>query len=218
MSVPKRREILGLIPTRGGSKGLEGKNLRILEGKPLIAYAIESVAKEFGAEVFRHPAEFSNDGKPTFPVIQYVTRALINAGDLFELVTTMRATTPLRHAEDISGAIQQLLDTNADSVVSLVADPTGHPMRLKQVGPDLRIIPIHLGEEDAPIVRQDLPLVYRRNGAVYVTRTPIILGGSLFGRDSRGYIMPKERSININDEVDFICAAALLRAARERQS
>lgn len=233
MDRSSRREVLGLIPTRGGSKGLENKNIRVLEGKPLLGYTIEAakkcaditqvlvttdnanieaVAKEFGAEVFRHPPELSTDGKATFPVIQYVTRDLINSGSVFELVTTMRATTPLRNADDITNAIRLLLDTNSDSVVSLVADQTAHPIRLKMVDGDLRVIPLHVGEEDAPIIRQDLPTVYRRNGAVYVTKTPVILAGSLFGRDARGYIMPKERSININDEVDFICAAALLRA------
>lgn len=233
MSRFNKREVLGLIPTRGGSKGLENKNIRLLEGKPLLGYTIEavqkcaditrvlvttddanieSVAKEFGAEVFRHPPELSTDGKATFPVIQYVTRDLINSGSAFELITTMRATTPLRNADDISNAINLLLKTNADSVVSLVADQTGHPIRLKMVDGDLRITSLQPGEEDSPVIRQNLPIVYRRNGAIYVTKTPIVISGSLFGTDSRGYIMPKERSININDEVDFICAAALLKA------
>lgn len=233
--IPKR-EILGLVPTRGGSKGLDNKNLRNLEGKPLLAYTIEAaqkcadltkvlvttdsaniaaVAKEFGAEVYRHPTELSEDRKPTFPVIQYVVRDLINSGNAFELITTMRATSPLRSPEDITKAINLLLETNADSVVSLVADTTGHPIRLKELGPNLEIKPLAPGEEHAPIVRQDLPVVYRRNGAIYVTKTPIILGGSLFGADSRGYVMPKDRSVNINDEVDLILAGALLRARED---
>lgn len=232
------REILGLIPTRGGSKGLENKNIKSLEGKPLIAYTIEAaqqcaditrllvstdsadietVAREYGAEVFRHPAELSMEGRATFPVIQYVVRDLINSGEAFELVTTMRATTPLRASEDISNAIHLLVQTGADSVVSLVPDPTAHPIRLKTLDKDLRVSSLQEGEEDAPIIRQQLPMVYRRNGAVYVTKTPIIIEGSLFGKDSRGYVMPKERSININDDIDFICAAALLKAFSQKE-
>ena len=228
-----KKEVLGLIPTRGGSKGLENKNIKMLEGKPLLAYTIEAaqhcaditqvlvttddanieaVAKEFGAEVFRHPAELSADGKATFPVIQYVVRDLINSGNMFELVTSMRATSPLRTPEDITNAINLLLETDADSVVSMVADQTGHPIRLKTLDDNLRISSMQCGEENSPMIRQDLPMVYRRNGAIYVTKTPTILSGSLFGHDSRGYVMPKSRSININDEVDFICAAALLQA------
>jgi CMP-N,N'-diacetyllegionaminic acid synthase len=231
-----KKEILGLIPTRGGSKGLNNKNIMPLMGKPLIGYAIESaqectditnvlvttdndnisaVALEFGAEVFRHPPELSDNEQPTFPVIQYVVKDLIAGGKTFELVTTMRATTPLKTAKDISNAINLLLNSDADSVVSIVADPTGHPIRLKTIDPDLRLGNMFTGEEDAPIVRQKLPLVYRRNGAIYVTKTPVILGGSMFGRDSRGYEMPKDRSININDEVDFICAEALLKAKKK---
>jgi len=229
---PKRQN-LGIIPTRGGSKGLANKNIKILEGKPLLAYTIEAaqhcadiatvlvttddeniaaVSREFGAEVYRHPTELSEDGKATFPVVQYVVRDLISSGNAFELIATMRATSPLRRSEDISRAINLLLDTGADSVVSMVADPTGHPIRLKMLGPDLRISLMEKGEEDAPVIRQRLPIVYRRNGAIYVTRTPVVLAGSLFGRDSRGYVMPKERSVNINDEVDFIFAGAILRA------
>jgi len=232
-NVPKGREILGLIPTRGGSKGLDNKNIKMLEGKPLLAYTIEAakkcaditkvlvttdsdniaaVAKEFGAEVYRHPAELSEDGKATFPVIQYVVRDLINSGGAFELVTTMRATSPLRSPEDITEAINLLLKTEADSVVSLVADSTGHPIRLKSLDADLKITPLASGEENSPVIRQNLPMVYRRNGAIYVAKTPTILGGSLFGKDSRGYVMPKSRSVNINDEVDFVCAAAILKA------
>lgn len=227
------REILGLIPTRGGSEGLENKNIRSLEGKPLIAYTIEaaqqcaditrllvstdnadieSISRDYGVEVFRHPPELSTEGKATFPVIRHVVRDLIDSGEVFELVTTMRATSPLRAPEDITKAINLLIQTNADSAVSLVADPTGHPIRLKTLDEELRVTSLQAGEEDAPIIRQQLPIVYRRNGAVYVTKTNTVLEGSLFGNDSRGYIMPKERSININDEVDFICAGALLKA------
>src|SRR5258706_678525 len=232
------REILGFIPTRGGSKGLENKNIKLLEGKPLIAYTIEaaqqcayitrllvstdsddieSVAREYGAEVYRHPPELSTEGKATFPVIQYVVKDLINSGETFELVTTMRATTPLRAPQDISNAIDLLIRTEADSVVSLFADSTAHPIRLKTLDVEFRVSSMHKGEENAPIIRQDLPTVYRRNGAVYVTRTKTIIEGSLFGKDSRGYVMPKERSININDEIDFICAGALLRAFSEQK-
>lgn len=231
----QRREVLGLIPTRGGSKGLENKNIKMLEGKPLLAYTIEaaqhcaditkvlvttdnaniaSVAREFGAEVYRHPAELSADGKATFPVIQYVVRDLITSGNAFELITSMRATSPLRTPEDITNAINLLLQTDADSVISMVADETGHPIRLKMLDKDLRISSLEKGEENSPMIRQNLPIVYRRNGAIYVTKTPVILGGSLFGKDSRGYVMPKGRSVNINDEVDFICAAAILRARK----
>lgn len=234
-----QKSVLGLIPTRGGSKGLENKNVRLLENKPLIAYTIEtaqqcmditrlivstdddyieSVSRRYGAEVFRHPAELSTDGKPTFPVIEHVVRELANSGQTFEFVATMRATTPLRMPEDISNAIKLLVRTGADSVVSLVADATAHPIRLKMLDKELRISSLQSGEEDAPIIRQQLPVVYRRNGAVYVTRTDVILSGSLFGKDLRGYVMPKDRSVNINDEVDFVLAGALLRKlSQEKQ-
>jgi CMP-N-acetylneuraminic acid synthetase len=128
----------------------------------------------------------------------------------------MRATSPLRNAEDISQAIELFYRTNADSVVSVVADPTGHPIRLKMVDEDMRLTALHPGEENSPIIRQNLPLVYRRNGAIYVTKISTIQSGSLFGNDCRAYIMPKDRSVNINDEVDFIYATALLEIRAQR--
>lgn len=191
----QKREILGLIPRRGGSKGLENKNIRPLLGKPLIGYtieaakecsditrvvvttddnAIERIARDFGAEVYRHPPLLSVDGNPTFPVIQHVVGELLGAGSTFDLVATMRATSPLRRSEDISQAIELLYRTNADSVVSVVADPTGHPIRLKFVDENMRLIALHPGEENSPIIRQNLPLVYRRNGAIYITKTSVV--------------------------------------------
>ncbi len=225
-------KILALIPTRGGSKGLQGKNIRPLNGIPMLAYtikaaqlcpeinevivstendAIEEVAKEYQARVFRHPPELSLDGKATFPVIKHVAEALKNQGENYDVIVTMRATSPLRKAEDVSAAIALLMQTGAESVVSVVADETGHPIRLKYIDTDGRISSLQEGEEDSPIPRQKLPVVYKRNGAIYATKTTTILNGSLFGSDSRGFIMPKRRSINVNDEDDFLFAEALLR-------
>lgn len=225
-------KILGLIPTRGGSKGLEGKNIRILNGKPMLAYTIEAarqapqvnrvlvstdneaiaeVAQEFGADVYRHPDELSYDGRPTFPVIRHVVQQLAAEGEEYDVIVTMRATSPLRIAHDINEALAMLEETGADSVVSVVADETGHPIRLKYLDQNRRIIPLEKGEEHSPVTRQSLPVVYRRNGAIYATRSGVVLGGSLFGPDSRGYVMPKRRSVNVNDEDDFMIAEALLK-------
>lgn len=225
------REVLALIPTRGGSKGLPGKNLAEINGKPLVGFPIdtakaspditrvmvttdddqiEAVAKSFSAEVFRHPLELSTEGKPTFPVIRHVVQTLIDQGYKPELVVTLRATSPLTLPKDIATALSLLEQTGATSVISVVADETGHPIRLKILGPELQLVPLEPGEETAPIPRQQLPVVYKRNGALYATQTGVIVAGSLFGQDPRAYIMPKERSISINDEVDLVIAIALI--------
>lgn len=235
-SAQMEQRILGLIPTRGGSKGVEGKNIILLEGRPMLAYTIEAaqqcrrlstvmvttdndqieeVAQQYGARTNRHPPELSYDGQPTFPVIRQVVTSLRNQGEHYDLVVTMRATSPLRTAFDINSALELMDATEADSVVSMVADETGHPMRLKYLSEDRRVIPLMPGEEDSPLPRQAIPTVYRRNGAVYVTRADVILDGSLFGKDSRGFVMPKRRSININDADDILIAAALLRYANQ---
>lgn len=135
---------------------------------------------------------------------------LISQGYNPDAVVIMRATSPLTLPEDVSAAIELLEQTGATSVISVVADETGHPIRLKLVGPELQLLPLQPGEENAPIPRQQLPIVYKRNGSLYATKTGIILTGSLFGGDPRAYIMPKERSVSINDEVDLVIATALI--------
>ena len=235
MSTNDLQRILALIPARGGSKGLQHKNLLPTLGKPLIAYTIdaarhcslisdvlvttdsddiEHAARVHGARTYRHPAELSEDGRATFPVIKHVVSELHSKGEDYSLIAVLRATSPLRSSEDIAQAIGLLLETGADSVVSVVADPTGHPIRLKTIDAEGKLVSLHPGEEDYPIIRQNLPIVYRRNGAVYIARPQIIMSGSLFGKDSRAYVMPKHRSVNINDEVDHLLAVALLSAQK----
>ncbi|MBI4035079.1 MAG: acylneuraminate cytidylyltransferase family protein [Candidatus Chisholmbacteria bacterium] len=210
---------------------MTGKNLAEINGKPLVAFPIdvaraasditrvlvttdddqiEAVARSYSAEIFRHPPVLSTESKPTFPVIKHVVETLISQGYNPDAVVIMRATSPLTLPEDVSAAIELLEQTGATSVISVVADETGHPIRLKLVGPELQLLPLQPGEENAPIPRQQLPIVYKRNGSLYATKTGIILTGSLFGGDPRAYIMPKERSVSINDEVDLVIATALI--------
>jgi CMP-N,N'-diacetyllegionaminic acid synthase len=229
----QHEKILTIIPTRGGSEGIRNKNIFLFEGMPLVAHTIlealkcsilsdifvttdsdeiEAVAKEYGAQIFRHPSELSIQGKQTAPVIQYVANEISGSNPQFGFVAVLRATSPLRNATDISNAYSLMINKNGDSVVSLEQQNTMHPVRLKTIDGDGHVRDVQRGEEGKPIRRQDLPDVYRRTGAIYIALLDIVLGGRMWGDKCVGYVMPQERAININTYWDLITAAAYYRA------
>jgi CMP-N,N'-diacetyllegionaminic acid synthase len=229
-------ECLAIIPARGGSKGLPRKNLLPLLGKPLIAYTIEAaraarslqrivvstespeiaeIAWQYGAEVpFLRPAELAQDETPTLPVLQHVLNELKATGGYEpEVIVLLQPTSPLRRAEDIDNAVSLLQQTGADSVVSLcVAEH--HPAWMKRLEDD-RVLPFL---ENAPEYtrRQEMPPVHRLNGAIYVTRRPILMEQNrILGQDTRGLIIDANSSVDIDTPLDLKIAALIL---QERQN
>jgi CMP-N,N'-diacetyllegionaminic acid synthase len=216
--------VLGLIPARAGSKGVARKNLRELAGKPVLAWTVEAAlacqlldrvlvstdddeiaafARACGAEVpFARPAELANDDTPDLPVYRHALEAL---GDEFDVVAWLRPTAPLRTADDIAAAVRLLDETGADCVRS-VCEAEHSPYWMGRVE-EGRLVPL-LG--DPPPRRQLLPPVYRLNGAVDAVRCASV-GDELFGGDVRAYVMPRERSVDLDTELDFLLAEALLR-------
>ena len=232
---------LGIIPARGGSKGIPRKNIVRLLDKPLIAYTIESalrsrmitrlvvstedseisfVAREYGADVpFLRPAELATDDALSLPVVQHATREVEKLdGMVFDVVVMLQPTTPLRTAEDIDAGISLLIESNADSVISVVDVGGYHPSYMKRVLDDGRLINYtDRGYEDMR-PRQQLPPVYIRNGALYITRRDVMLNENSFtGRDCRAYVMPRERSVNIDTEFDLILVEYLLKRRAEQE-
>lgn len=225
--------VLGLIPARGGSKAVRRKNVRLLGGKPLIVYSIETaqesrwlsrlvtstedaeiarVVESAECEVIARPVDLARDETPMLPVIQHAVDQVEQEGLRVDLVALLQPTVPFRATQDIDGAIEKLIQTQADSVISLCRVYDFHPVRMKRIVDD-QILP-YCEPEIEGTRRQDLPPAYHRNGAVYVMRREVVMQqGSIFGRVSRPYVMPFERSLNIDEEQDFIVAEALL--ARE---
>lgn len=224
-------EVLGIIPARAGSKGIPGKNLLDLAGKPLLAYTalaaqasqrltrrilstdgaeIARVGQGCGLEVpFHRPAELAGDDTPTLTVVQHAL-AWLHAAEGYrpDLVVLLQPTSPLRPAHRIDEAVDLLLSTGADSVVSLC--PVEHPVAwLRRLGPGGRVQPF-LVAGDGPARRQDAEPLYRLNGAVYATRTAVIEGGTLLGPDTRGLVMTPEESVDIDTPLDVVIALGLL--------
>lgn len=225
LNMYKNKKILGIITARGESKGILRKNIKFLAGKPLIAHTIETakmskyltrcivssddeeiiqISKEYGADVpFVRPAELAQDSSTSIEVVQHTINWLKeNENQEFDYIMILQPTSPLRLAEDIDECIKKIIDTNADSVMSMKELDDFSFGKLKRIDNDV-ILPMSEEEGGQSAQRQVLSKIYKRNCAIYLTKTDLILQGDLFGKISRSYIMPKERSLDINNPIDF---------------
>ena len=229
----RQETVLGIIAARGGSKGLPGKNILPLAGKPLIAYTIEAaatstlldrtivstdnrqiaeVARQWGAEVpFMRPAELAADDTLSFPVLLHGLDWLArHDGYVPSHVMLLQPTSPLRTAEDIDAAIRVARERGADSVVSCTPVGHRHPYWMKKLTDDGRMVDF-MPVERFPYRRQELPPAYALNGAIYLAKGRRLLEmGTWFSDRSYPYLMPEERSLDIDSPLDLRVAELLL--------
>lgn len=225
-------DTLAIIPARGGSKGLPGKNIRPLAGTPLIVYtikaalqaksikrvivstddeAIATIAREAGAEVpFLRPADLSGDNATSIDACLHVlkqTQEMFNYQPDF--VAFLQPTSPLRTATDIDAASNLLIQSGADSVVG-VKPVTEYPQWMRSMDDEQRLRPL-FEDIPKPPPRQNLEPYYLVNGAIYMNTTACLLTHKdFYGLDTRGYLMPEERSIDIDTLDDFEKAEKLI--------
>jgi len=216
--------VLGVIPARGGSKGIAHKNLALVAGRPLLAYtadaarasrrltrvivstddpAIADAARALDLDVpFLRPPELATDTTPMLPVVQHAVDAMSANGFTADAVVLLQPTSPLRRAEHIDRAVELLDSSGADSVVAVTEVPHQfNPVSVMRLDGD-RLVPFL----DGPQVyrRQDKPLVFARNGpAVVATRVDVLRHGSLYGDDSRPLVMTPEESLDIDSQSDL---------------
>ena len=226
-------KVLGVTLARGGSKGVPRKNIRKLNGIPLIAYTIRealnaayitkyvvstdddeiaAVAQKYGAEVIKRPARLAADGTPSIDALQHAYKVCKAKWGDFDIVADLRCTNPLKTGKDIDLAIAKLIKTGADGVISV--GPSEHPARIKKIVDD-RLLDF-AWPEDSRGQRQDLkPDAWVRNGGIYIITAGALDDGILFtDLDDyiiRPYKMPRERSVNIDYETDFSHLEALLK-------
>lgn len=226
-------DILCLVTARGGSKTIPQKNITSLAGKPLIAWTIETalqstmlrrvvvstddekiaeVARQWGAEVpFVRPLSLALDDAPHIPVLLHAIQWIESHEDAkFKYVLLLQPTSPLRSKDDIDKAMELALEKNADSVVS-VCQALSHPYLTKRITGDGRL------EDFAPrpqgyLRRQALPDVYMVNGAIYVVRRETLINQHTFYTENTyAYVMPQERSLDIDTPWDLYLAELILR-------
>lgn len=222
-----------MIPARGGSKGIPRKNLAPLAGRPLIAYSIEAargsktltrilvstdddeiaaVARRLGADVpFLRPSALAADDTPMVPVLADLLLTL-REREHFEadVLVLLQPTSPFRRADHIDAAVNLLTTSGADSVVSVIAVPHQFtPASLMQLQGDV-LVP--WADGPAPLRRQDKQTLFARNGPAIVAVKPrvILEDGRLYGAQTRGLVMSREDSLDIDDALDLRLAELLL--------
>ena len=228
-------KVLALVPARRGSKGLPLKNIRPLQGKPLLAWPIEAArnsklvdrvvmstddaefaaaARAAGADTpFLRPAELSNDSAPSIEFILHALDMLAMSGDQYEYLVLLEPTSPLTEAEDIDAALQTLVNrrTDADAIVGVSAMASSHPVfavRLNSMGLMQPYAAPSFGQLPR---RQDIEPLFSLDGSLYISTVEAL-------RRERGfchqrtlpYVTPRWKSFEVDDLVDFICIEAIL--------
>lgn len=220
-------KILGIIPARGGSKGVPGKNIKLLGGKPLIVHAIDcakssgmlsrivvttdsgeiaTVAQKFGAEVILRPSDLATD---TSNVITAVKHVLEQLQEDFDIIVLLQPTAPLRTGSQLNEVIQMLSDSDdLEGIISVVPMDDVHPARMYNLEKDDYISPYLKNGE--VLRRQDIAPLYYRNGCFYAVKTKAFFEqNSFMVQKKKAYVMDVNWLVNIDIPRDFALATIL---------
>ncbi len=218
--------ILAIIPARGGSKGVPGKNIKLLGEKPLIAYTIKAaqnaallsetilssdndeiiqVAKDYGLKVpFKRPAQLAIDESPTILTVTHALDYFLSKGIEFDAVCLLQVTNPFRTSEFIDKAIEKFINSKADSLISVLKVPHElNPHWVFEENDDGNLV-ISTGESEIISRRQELPAAYYRDGSLYITKTKVLLNQkSLYGKSITYMEADVTRHVNIDTMEDW---------------
>ena len=219
------------MPARGGSKRIPNKNLKVLQGKSLVERALDNAtnadmvdttvlssddlnilaeADQFKDVIrIRRPHSIARDQSKAIEFVQHAIKTLTDLGHSeYGIVVIIQPTSPLTIPNDINKTIKLLKESDTDTAVSIMKlDHAIHPLKLKLLRNNL-LIP-YLEAEEGRMAEHELPPLYVRNGSVYATKKHVIDAGQIIGVECCGYEMPRERSIDINDELDLMFAQFL---------
>ena len=223
--------VVCVIPARGGSKGLPGKNIKMFCGKPLIAHTIEQakqsryidrvivstedeaiaqISLEYGAEVpFIRPMELAGDSVATVDVLLHAIQ-LVGIQDqyLFDILVLLHTTTPMRSVEDIDNSIALLVEEKADNIFSVTEAHRNPYFNMVEINKDGYAT---LAKQGNFTTRQAAPLIYDMNSSIYVWWKELLKEKKkIFLDKTKIYVMPKERSIDIDDNMDFKIAEMMM--------
>jgi len=224
----KNKRIVCVIPARGGSKGLPGKNTKMFLDKPLIAHTIEQarrsglidriivstddkkiadISKRYDAEVpFVRPRHLAQDKSGTIDVLLHAIEWIVKDGYSFDILVLLHATSPLRSVDDINNSIKLLFNKNTSNVFSVTEANRNPYFNMVEVNHGR----VGLVKRGRFASRQQAPKVYDMNASIYVWWKDVLKDKkSIFLRNSGIYVMPKERSVDIDDYIDFKIAEML---------
>ena len=226
--------ILGLIPARGGSKGIPRKNIKLLNGKPLLFHTIDeakksvlsqdiilssedeeiiNLARKKGVSVpFVRPLELSQDDTPSIEVIRHALNFFIDNGIYFDAVCLLQVTNPFRSASLINQAVEKFVAADFDSIVSVSPIPHSFNANWAYYLDDSTTKLIRVLENEVLISRrQDLRKSYYRDGSIYLTKSEVILNQKSIYGNSIGYVLSNNlERINIDTQEDWFIAESVL--------
>ena len=222
-------KIIGIIPARGGSKGVHRKNIKVLDGLPLLAYSIQAakesklltyfvvaseddeiltIAKSLNCPIFKRSESNALDQSPVTDVVEEVLSGL---NDNYDVIILLQPTAPIRSGNDIDNVITLFEnDASLNNVVSVVQLHDIHPARMYKLNDTHEMIP--LAKENETKRRQDLDKVYIRNGSIYAVKTSFFLETrQLMGSSKKAYVMSESHWLNIDTERDFLLAEGMIK-------
>ena len=223
-------KILTIIPARGGSKGLPGKNIKMLNGKPLLAHSIEQakmsshenrivvstdakdiakVARDYGAEVIERPAEISGDTASSESALVHALKVVTESGYIPDLICFLQCTSPIRQTTDVESAINQLIKENSDSLLSVSANHR-FIWKMGENGP----ISINYDFNNRKR-RQDLDPEFVENGSIYIFKPWVLKeNNNRLGGKVSLYLMSDESSYEIDSAMDFMVIENLMKGIK----
>lgn len=236
----RKKNVLAIIPARGGSKGIPGKNIRQFAGKPLIAHSIEialdcplidrtvvstddariaEVARAHGAEVINRPPELANDTALVIDAIKHAVLEVEREGEAVDIVLLLEPTSPFRRAEDLQKCIQVLLDDAADSVATFTESDVS-PNRLWRVSGS--VVEPYIEGAVPWLPRQKQPTAHELTGQIYGVSRKILFEKEdsialLLGR-KYAVVTPRETALDIDTEFDFMMAEKVMEHFQRKNS
>lgn len=230
-------KVLCLVTARGGSKGLPGKNIRPLLGKPLIAWSIDAGLRAPSADAlvvstddegiaqaaraararvpFMRPTELAGDTASSIDVVLHAIDWLAAAGEHYDVVVLLEPTSPLRESADIEAALELMAGQHACAVVSVCRAESVHPAFMYRRDADGRLQPF-LERQPTGLRRQEIEPLYFLEGTVYASRIDVLrVRRSFYHEDTVGYEVPRWKSLEIDELDDFLMVEALLKHKEE---
>lgn len=230
----KKNRVLAITLARGGSKEVKKKNIKNLNGKPLIWYTIKEALKSklidryivstdskeikkislrFGADVpFLRPKKFATDKASSVKALQHAVRFLEKKEKKkFDIIVELMCTNPLKRVSDIDNIVKKIIKTKADTVIAVHKVEDHHPRRLKKIIKD-KIVDFMKEKRESR--RQDLkPFSYVRSGSIYaIQRDHLMKKNRRYGsKNSRPFVLPQERVMNIDTQIDFLTAESIIK-------
>lgn len=220
------KSVLAIIPARGGSKGLPGKNIKSLCGKPLLVWSLEqalkskyldtifvstdskeiaNIAKQYGAEIpFLRPPELAADNSPTSDAIIHTLESFERTGKFYDYLVLLEPTSPLRKPEDIDVAIKSLVkNQDADTLVSLGEIHMEHPMIVKKIDESGRVVP-YVENVKKIHQRQQADKAYFPYGVIYISKVSEFKKNlTFYTQRTIPYFIERWQNFEVDDEIDF---------------